>query len=313
MCVLNNFKNAIQCYDKRVRRKEAARRCHFYREKGVRTLALMKLNIGLCLAAALCLTAFSAVPSLGKERNWNVSSARDDAYSVYSFLGSGSLASDTYTGGAEKNSATGLSVPERSALNMWCVSDQSHMSLCGSSAFVQELVKKSGVNPVFHLLRGLLISRGSDENAGIETIAAEQQKFIDGAVSRPKKMEQVRAYLQDPKTGALFSDYGPGLVCKALAALSLNDRKNFSYFLEAAVQKENATALYLFGRLFARSELGFPKNDDLARRCMTESAQKGYLLAKSALNDWSAFASVPAVRQDEKKSKTLAELFPPPY
>ena len=276
-------------------------------------LAHVRLKFRSCLLAALCVTAFGAASSRGQDRDWNVSSPQADACSVYPLLRSETLAAEKYTGGSGQKSATGLSVPERSALNMWCVSDLSEMSLWQSSAFVQDIVKKRGVNPAFHLLRGLQIARGFDENVTLDMIAAEERRFIVGAARSPEKIEQVNAYLRSPLTGARFSDYGAGLAYKALAALSLNDRKNFSYFLEAAVQKENATALYLYGRLFARGELDFPQNGDLARRCVKASAVKGYLPAKAALKDWSAFAAVPAVRQDEKKSRSLAELFPPPY
>ena len=210
-----------------------------------------------------------------------------------------------------KNKATNLSFMEKTALDSWCrsVFNNIDSDSAKSCAIVRDIVKRKDVNPVLHLLRALQIGLGADEDADIQNIINEEQKFIEGSASQRDRVKVAVDYV----TSNVYSTSTRSKILLALVALSENKYGDFILYLNNAVKDQDASALYIFGRLYARGELAFPVKTDLGLRYISLSAKQGYLPARIALKDWDSFIAVSASHEEVKEDKKLIERLSPPY
>lgn len=214
-----------------------------------------------------------------------------------------------FVGGASQNQSTGFSVTERAALKDW---------FCGSGVLsrviTDELLTRKKVNPVIHLLSALQHSVNLNEKSKYKDLRAhiitEEEIFVREIMSKPDILLKAINYIENDCVASKAS-YA---VLELMNCLITNKIDAFLLCLRNMLHSdENAMAYYLWGRIYARGELGFPKKLDLALRCIEFSAKQNYVLALSALEDWSAFISVPPTQQNASYNRTLVELFPLPF
>lgn len=217
-----------------------------------------------------------------------------------------------YVGGADLNVTTGLTVSERTALKGWFGGGNDSLA----RAITNDLIKRASTNPVIYFLSALQHSENfgkkSDCNELLEQVSEMERLFIEGAVKNLDSLSKAIDYIKNNVLDVVQQDE-PNILELMLTLIS-NNRHEFLICLRGMLKSgKSVTAHYLWGRIFARGELGFPKNLGLARRCIEFCAKRNYVLAQVALDDWDAFISVPAVQQDADNSKTLLELLPLPY